>query len=123
MLKKYSVTYLFWSVRWFENDFQIDQSGQIIGTFDPLMVRDKPAYRKYLEENGVRYITRHGSLDPFTLPEYPTYDLLVVIPAKPEITHPWHDDLDAYITPIKPIGIKNGEELQLFAAIYQVKVS
>ncbi len=123
LLKKYNVKYLFWSVRWFQNEFQIDESGHLTGVFDPLMVKDKPEYRKYLEQNGIQYTTRHGSLDPFTLPEYPTYDLLVVIPAKLEISHPWSDALDKYITPVKPIGVKEGDQLQLFALIYQVKVS
>ncbi len=124
LLKKYNVKYLFWSVRWFENEFQI-QNGQIVGLFDPLMVKDKPEYLAYLDNNGLKYGKIHTSLDPYSPPElpYPTYDILVVLPANPDISHPWDKDLDKYIKPAKQIGVQNGDQLEVFGIIYQVNVN
>ncbi len=121
LLKKYNVKYLFWSVRWVENEFRV-QDGQLVGLYDPLMVRDKPEYRRYLDENGVPYITPEEMqyLDPAWLETYPQYRVIIAMPAKFDYAHPWDDSLDKYITPLVPIGIQNGENLELFASIYQV---
>ena len=78
LLKKYNVKYLFWSVRWFEEEFIVENS-QIVGFFDPLMVKDKPDYRDYLDNNGVRYVEMHTSLDPYTLDVYPKYTMFNIM--------------------------------------------
>lgn len=123
LLKKYNVKYLLLTARWFENEFQIGQDGNIVGFFDPLLVKDKPEYRAYLDNNGVRYVQARTSLDPFVVPTYPTYDVIAVLPTSTDISHPWDNGLDKYITPVKPIGIMEGNEMQLFGAIYSVTAS
>lgn len=120
LLKKYNVKYLLWTVQWFNNEFRISNEGTIAGLFDPLMVKDKPEYRAYLDGNGVRYATYHTSLDPYILSTYPTYDVLVVLPANADLSHPWDNGLDRYLKPAKPIGVTEGNEMQLFGIIYSV---
>src|SRR3989338_984593 len=129
LLKKYNVKYLFWSVRWFEEEFIVENS-QIVGFFDPLMVKDKPDYRDYLDNNGVRYVEMHTSLDPYTLDVYPKYTMLVTGATALEssnIFHPWEAGLDKYLKPVKFIGFQQqGDQLACLgecAIIYEVSVN
>lgn len=122
LFKKYKVKYLFWSVKWIENEFTI-QDGNVVGLFDPLMVRDTPEYRKYLDDNEVRYVTPPETqyLDPAWQASYPKYNVIVIVPANFDYGHPWDTSLDKYLTALHPTGNQNGDTLELFAAIYQVK--
>ena len=88
------------------------------------MVKDKPEYRQYLDANGVKYDdTVNTYLDPAPAKEYPTYDVLVILPANYNLGQPWDDGLNKYIKEVKPIGIQQGDQFQIFAAIYSVNLN
>lgn len=116
LLKKYDVKYLFWSQKWITNEFAIGNEGKIAGFFDPLMVKDKPEYRKYLEDNGVQYMTTRYYLDPAWAPIYPTYDVLVALPSRGNIYEPWNEGLNQYLVVNQVIAIKddNGQQVPFF---------
>ena len=129
LLRKYNVKYLLWTNDWFGHEF-IVQNNQIARFFDPLMVKDKPDYRSYLDKNGVRYVEMHTSLDPYTLDVYPKYDMLVTGAITVEgsnILYPWDVGLNKYLKPVKFIGIQQqGEQIACLgecAIIYEVNVN
>ncbi|MBI2079130.1 hypothetical protein HYT84_00065 [Candidatus Micrarchaeota archaeon] len=117
LLKKYKVKYLYWSVSWLSNEFRFNEEGAITGIFDPLMVPSKPEYKKFLDENGIEYIETVYYLDPAWQPNYPTYNVLVVVPKEKRFDHPWSYDLDNYIYEVK----KFEEEEQPYWIVYGVK--
>ena len=80
LMEKYDVKYLLWTNRWVLNEFQFDETGQLVGFFDPLSVPNTPENKKYWDENGVKYLEMNMPMDPAPPEGVPTYDLLIAIP-------------------------------------------
>jgi len=98
LLEKYSVNYLYWDHYWMNSEYSVDPDGQLKGVFDPMLVIDTPAYRQYLDSNGVNYFAQRTWIDPSVKGEdIVTYDLLFILPAKMDWQHPWTDGFDKYL--------------------------
>ena len=122
LLRKYRVKYLLWTIRWFDNQYQVTTEGQVAGFFDPFMVPYRSEYASYLQNNGVSYVQAHTYLDPAWIPSYPTYDVLVTMPASGDLFHPWNEGLDRHLTPVKQVGMTDANgNLIPFAIIYEVQ--
>lgn len=80
LMEKYDVKYLLWTNRWVLNEFQFDETGQLVGFFDPLSIPNTPENKAYWDENGVKYLEMNMPMDPAPPEGAPTYDLLIAIP-------------------------------------------
>ena len=116
LIKKYDVKYLYWTPRWLQNEFQIDDKGQVTGFFDPLMIDYTPERESILTANNISHIRTSYYLDPAWLPTYPKRDVLVIFPSRPNFQTPWSSDLDRYLKPQKEF-LYNG---QAYARIYSI---
>lgn len=117
LLKKYGVKYVLWSAQWHSNEILLNSQGQADRIFDPLVVIQTPEYKKYLDENKVQYASTRGSLDPAPNPNYPRYNLYLVIPVQ-NFTKPWVQDLDRRLTPIKTIYYEGAEQFVIYGVKY-----
>lgn len=115
LLKKYEVKYVLWSAFWFSNEVLLDENMKITRLFDPLMVQQKPEYKRYMDENRIFYLQYYTYLDPAWVSNYPRYFVYIIPPIQNEYK-PWVPDLDKKLTPIKRI---NAGEQPLFI-IYEV---
>ncbi|PKP52905.1 MAG: hypothetical protein CVT90_02475, partial [Candidatus Altiarchaeales archaeon HGW-Altiarchaeales-3] len=48
LIKKYNVKYIYWQYDWITMDYRFDQSGKMVGWFDPFLIRDINNYSEYL---------------------------------------------------------------------------
>jgi len=102
LLEKYSVDYLYWDQYWFQSEYTFDNSGKVVGSFDPLIVFDSEENRRILNKNGVQYFTQHTWVDPALRgDEYRTFDLLLISPGNyRSFATPWSEGLDKYLTDV-----------------------
>jgi len=102
LLEKYSVDYLYWDQYWFQSEYTFDNSGQVVGSFDPLIVFDSEENRRILNKNGVQYFPQHTWVDPALRgDEYRTFDLLLISPRNyRSFETPWSSGLDKYLTEV-----------------------
>ncbi|MDO8554734.1 MAG: hypothetical protein Q7S22_08045 [Candidatus Micrarchaeota archaeon] len=119
LLKRYHVKYLLWSVRWFDNEFIIN-NGSIVGLFDPLSVPTNSMYTAVLDNNEIEHFETHTYLDPAPPTNAPTYDLTIIIPKVKDISHPWDPSLDKYLKPVKTVVVNvDGQTIPYFI-VYEV---
>lgn len=124
LLKQYDVKYFYWDLYWFRSEFQFDQNGQLAFDnnglplfFDPLVVLDTKQTRDYLDQNNVRYVPKHWYIDPGVQYEgIPQYDLLFILPHEFNMTKPWSDTFEQFISPVKEAYINQ----DVFAKIYSI---
>lgn len=115
LFKKYNVKYVLWSRYWLSHEFYTDRNDELVGLGDPLLVRDRAEYRSYLERYGIRTFSTRHYLDPAWLPVYPSYDVLVVLPAYKDPYHPWTEKLDPYLKPLYLSStVENGQKTPEF---------
>jgi len=119
LLKKYNVKYLLWSIRWFDNEFILN-NGNIVGLYDPLSMPTNSRYTAILDDNGIEHFETHTYLDPAPILTSPTYDLTIVVPKIKNIDHPWDPSLDKYLKPIKTVTIDNNGQQVPYFIIYEV---
>ena len=102
LLKEYDIKYLYWERYWIQSDFHVNEEGEIIGLFDPIMVFDTERNERILQDNGIQYTKINTFIDPTLKSEYhPTYDVLVVVPKSySDFFKPWEDSLDKYLTEV-----------------------
>lgn len=102
LLEKYSIDYLYWDQYWFQSEYTFDNSGQVVGSFDPLIVFDSEDNRRILDKYGVHYIPQHTWVDPALRgDEYRTFDLLLISPQNyRSFGTPWSLGLDKYLTEV-----------------------
>ncbi len=102
LLEKYSVDYLYWDQYWFQSEYTFDNSGKVVGIFDPLLVFDSEENRRILNKNGVQYFPQHTWVDPALRgDEYRTFDLLFISPSNYQsFETPWSSGLDKYLTEV-----------------------
>ncbi len=102
LLDKYSVDYLYWDQYWLQSEYTFDNSGQVIGSFDPLIVFDTEENRRSLNKYGIQYIPQHTWVDPALRgDEYRTFDLLLIAPQNyRSFATPWSSGLDKYLTEV-----------------------
>ncbi len=102
LIKKYNVKYLYWQYDWITMDYQFDQSGRLVGWFDPFLIRDISNYSEYLSQNGISYNKMNTWLDPSGRDEkIRTFDVLFVLPSRWDQNKPWNPSLDNNLTAIK----------------------
>lgn len=96
LIQKYGLKYLYWQADWIPLDYTFDQSGQLVGWFDPLLVRDIRNYSAYLEDNGVKFYRINTWLDPTNRfnDDVKKFDVLFVVPSRWNATNPWDPSLD-----------------------------
>jgi|TARA_Y100000310_G_scaffold290194_1_gene317192 hypothetical protein len=120
LLEKYSVDYLYWDQYWFQSEYTFDNSGKVVGSFDPLIVFDSEENRRILNKNGVQYFPQHTWVDPALRgDEYRTFDLLLISPGNyRSFSTPWSSGLDKYLTEVW----RYDGEGNVLGKIYKVKL-
>jgi hypothetical protein len=99
-------------------DYTFNEDGNLVGWFDPLLVRDIGEYDSYLSENGVAYMKTKTWLDPANRfkDEIKTFDVLFVAPARWDSEKPWDPSLEANLSLVKEFT----QDGYTVARIYQV---
>jgi hypothetical protein len=94
LLGRYRIKYVFWANNWARTEFNTTASGDTTEN-DALFYFRNPADDARLEAAGVRFAHVYGWVDPFLRgPDYPRFDLTVVMPENYERPdQPWRDDL------------------------------
>jgi hypothetical protein len=103
LISKYKIKYVYWEYDWITLDYQFDETGQLVGWFDPFLIRDINGYDAYLADNGVRYVKTRTWLDPANRfkDEIQQYDVLFVAPSRWNSEMPWNPSLDSNLTLVK----------------------
>ena len=100
LIKKYNISFLYYSPYWVESEWYFDKTGKITGAYDPLTVFDTLENRAALEINGVQYLPQNTWLDPSMVGEfYKKVDILYVTPNnyEPREGAIWKEDLDSFL--------------------------
>ncbi|MBI4895132.1 MAG: hypothetical protein HY831_01435 [Candidatus Aenigmarchaeota archaeon] len=99
LLDKYDVKYLYWSYYWIQSEYQINENGELVGSFDPIIVKDVKDYRNYLNKYNITFTVLNTWIDPAIKgPEIKKYNLLVVGPENyRDFNKPWNQGLDSYL--------------------------
>jgi hypothetical protein len=120
LLKKYDIKYIYWDYYWISSEFQADNKGQIVGTFDPLLTFKDYKYSSDLDRYGVKYIQDHTWVDPAVKgDQMRKYDLYIVSPNNyNNFTEPWKNDLDKYLEQVWDYE-QSGQKI---AILYRVKI-
>ncbi len=119
LIKKYNVSYLFWHYRWLDNDFRIDNKGNIVAMFDPFLLKYSKETEKKLKDANISYQRLNTWLDPaLKSADYKKYDCILVYPSSFNSTHPWSEQLDSYLVEAKAF-YSNGRPM---AKIYRVRL-
>jgi hypothetical protein len=120
LLKKYNVKYLYWDYYWLQAEFQFDNSGKLIGYFDPLYIMDSQDSRNYFTQNGVLFKPENMGIDPSSRdnPLVPKWNILVAYPPQFDAGHPWSYSLDEFLVEVKSFSY-NG---QTIAKVFAVQV-
>ena len=102
LLQEYDVDYLYWEQYWLQSEYTFDNSGQVVGSFDPLIVFDSEENRRVLNKYGIQYIPQNTWVDPALRgEEYRTFDLLLISPENyRSFGTPWSSRLDKYLTEV-----------------------
>lgn len=118
LLKKYDVKYIYWDYYWLQSEFQFDNSGKVIGMFDPLLIFKE--YKSYtdLDLYGVKYIQDNTWVDPTLRDEsVKKFDVVIVSPQNYDnVTNPWKSDLNQYLEEVWSYN-QSGQKI---AALYKV---
>jgi len=119
LLKKYDVDYLYWNYYWIQSEYTIDQNGRIVSWYDPLITKDTPYFREYLDSYNIRYYPLNTYPDPSKRgEEYAKSDLLLIVPQYRSLEQPWSEALDKYMSLVWEY--KEGDST--IARIYRIKV-
>ncbi len=118
LLRKYNAKYLFWNVRWIQNELIFDEDGRFISYYDPLMIEYSEERERELIKNGVKYIRDKAYMDPAWYPSYPLVDVLIAVPNL-NYAQPWSDEFNKHIKLIKEF--KEGNFI--VARIYEIDYS
>ena len=98
LLDKYKVKYVYWQYNWFSMDYTLDEKGNLVNIFDPLLIKYTPEYEQYLKDNGVKYVRMNTWLDPaFRSEDYKTFDTLLVLPYNNSDSNPWNPQFTAML--------------------------
>jgi hypothetical protein len=119
LLKEYDIKYLYWDYYWIQLEFQIDNAGNVVNTFDPLLVsRDYKSYTD-LDLYGVKYIQQNTWIDPtMRSNRVKTFDVLIISPENyNNFTNPWKSDLNEYLEEVWSYE-QSGQKM---AVLYKVK--
>lgn len=118
LLREYEVKYLFWNPYWINSEYQFDENGNLVNTFDPMLIRDTAENRGYLTALNISYFPQHTWIDPAIKGErIEQFDLLFILPSQFDITHPWSNELDKYLDPFLEYE-SNG---QVVSRVYKIK--
>jgi hypothetical protein len=115
-LKSNGVKYVYWDYYWIQSDFQFNEQGQLVGKFDPLTV--SLDYEQKLIDNNLTYMKTYDWLDPTVHEPLKKQDFFIIAPAQFNMTHPWNNQLDAYLTEVWNYTDSVGQVLN---RIYEVK--
>ncbi|MBT3690754.1 hypothetical protein HOG16_00750 [Candidatus Woesearchaeota archaeon] len=117
-IEKFKIKYLFWSGDWITTEYRLDDKGQIVDRFDPLLIFDTPENRDFLDSNEITYFNQHTWVDP-TLQgeEYKKFDLLFILPKRNSFETLWDESLDDHLEEVWNYE-KDG---QILSRIYEVK--
>jgi len=108
IIKKYNIKYLYWQANWVSLDFDIDENGNIVNIFDPLLIRYKKEYEEYLSKNGVKYLKINFWLDPANRnPDVKKFDALLVLPYKIDDFDPFSPEFKKHLKEIKDFKYNN----------------
>jgi len=98
LLQDYKVKYLYWDYYWIQSEYTFDSTGKLTSWFDPLVVRDTPAYRDLIQKYNLSNFKYHTWLDPAVKGQLMKQDdLIFILPSQFNMTHMWSPDLDNYL--------------------------
>ncbi|MFC1727912.1 hypothetical protein ACFLZ7_00420 [Nanoarchaeota archaeon] len=119
LLETYEINYLYWDYYWINSEFQFDNEGVLKGYFDPIMIIYTPEREEILSNNGVNFKKEYMVIDSSkrNLENIKKFNVLVVYPAQLDATHPWHSNLDKYLTEIW----KFEQNEQIYARLFEIK--
>jgi len=117
LLKEYNIKYLYWNYYWIQSEYSINEKGEFVSWFDPIIVKDTSEYKNYLDNNRVRYTSLNTWLDPAMRGEdYKKLNLLFIIPQYKSLEQPWQDDLNKYLEEVWKYENNN----ETIAKIYRI---
>ncbi|MBD3280429.1 hypothetical protein GF389_02810 [Candidatus Dojkabacteria bacterium] len=102
LLKKYSVTHLYWDAYWQGSEWSVNKKGEITNYYDPFFVIDTPLSQQELSKAGISYFSKTAVPDPAArdCSSCNHWPLLYILPANMSSIHPWHTDLDSHLQKI-----------------------
>jgi len=117
LLRKNNAKYLFWHIRWLQNEFTTDEQGKVVHFFDPLLLKYNEDYENSLKEYNITYQKLNTWLDPALRSDlYLTYDALLVYPNF-NVTHPWSESLDKYLKLEKTFYFQGTEAAKIYRIV------
>jgi len=117
-IEEYKVKYLFWSADWITTEYRLNEQGQIIDRFDPLLIFDTLENREFLDSNEIPYFEQFTWVDPSLQgEEYKKFNLLFILPKRNNLETLWDESLDEHLEEIWNYE-KDG---QVISKIYLVK--
>ena len=102
LIKKYDIKYLYWDYYWVQSEFSFDKDGNVIGWFDPLMIKYSEERESILKANNISYFKTKTFLDPANRGKRTVqFDVLIISPENYRSARtPWKADLDEFIRPV-----------------------
>lgn len=121
LLKKYHVKFLYWDSYWVHSEFNVNEKGEVVDFFDPMLTFNQPKYRLLWDSNNVSYLPMKYWLDPTAKKEeVKRFDILVASPANyHNFSAPWHPGLHKLLTPIWAFTENNVTH----AVLYKVRIN
>jgi hypothetical protein len=118
IIDKYDIKYLYWDYYWIRSEFQLNDKGELVGFFDPILVMDTVENRALLDYNGIKYIESNMELDPSKrgVDLIKKFDFLVVLPSRFVDGAFWHESLEESLSLDKEFVLNNAT----YARIYSV---
>lgn len=120
LIKKYNISYFYWDYYWINSEWAVDNSGRIIGKFDPLLVPYNKTYEQRLIKNNVKFVVDNFWFDPAVqgsdIPKLK--GILITQDNYYNSTHPWNPELDKYLKKVWNYKQNNQE----YATIYKINI-
>jgi len=117
LIQKYRAKYFYWDIFWFRSEFVINEKGKLVSFFDPITVPASQKFIDYFDRFNISYIRTNMAIDPSKRDNNPLVkkeDVLVVLPAELNFTHPWSRQLDKYLKELVSFKDKGGTVAKIF---------
>lgn len=119
LLKKYDLKYLYWDNYWIQSEYTINEKGQVVGRFDPLVISYNKEYEKVIKQNGIKYSVETDWSDPSLRGgNWKKQKLIFVSPENyRNFTHPWNPDLNTFLEEVWSFKSKGEKTAILYKII------
>lgn len=118
LIEKYDIKYIYWDFYWFESEFTLNEQGEMVSLYDPMLLFYSEETEEILKENGVKYFIETYWVDPALRSEdYKKFKLIFISYENYRAFEtPWIADLDPYLEEVWRFDL-NGE---LWAKIFKI---